>query len=100
MGVLESEPRTSVRAASALTTEQSLQPGLFIYFSAVLEGREWKRRMTVTPSVPEERLLTPSPSLLECSLASKERMTTMSHTHEFVGDITKYSENMSDSENG
>lgn len=42
----------------------------------------------------------PSPSFLECSLASQERMTNMSHTHEFVGDITKYSENMSDSENG
>lgn len=96
MGVLESEPRTSVRTVSALTTEQSLQ----LYFSAVLEGREGKRRMTVTPSVREERLLPPSLSLLECSLASKERMTTMSHTHEFMGDITKYSENMSDSENG
>lgn len=56
--------------------------------------------MTVTPSVPKERLLPPAPSFLECSLASKERMTNMSHTHEFVGDISKYPENMSDSENG
>lgn len=51
--------------------------------------------MTVTPSVPKERLLPPL-SLLECSLAINERTTNMSHTHGFMGDITKYSENMSD----
>lgn len=77
-------------------SEWSLSP-VYVNFSAVIRAEEGREEWQFPLLFPETSAL--PPSLLECSLAINERTTSMSHTHGFMGDITKDSENMSGSEN-